>query len=401
MEYKLLSSLFYSDKKLYDETYNNRYNSESTYKFNFSINNNNAFVVLNNEILQKINKILELDKHLLNVTNHVPPIALSQYQRTCLIDEIKTTNDIEGINSTRKEISDILKDKKNENQNKRLYGIVKKYEMLISDTTIDLSSCKSIRALYNELTLMDIMNDNAEHAPDGDIFRKDKVYIYNKHNKVIHSGLTPESEIIESMSQALDILNNENYNFFIRVAVFHYLFGYIHPFYDGNGRTSRFISSYLLSKKLENLVSYRLSYTIRNDLNKYYKIFNTTNDEKNKGDLTWFVLNFLDFIIISMKELCKTLLEKHDKINHFGDIVFEKLGSDEKLGAIAFILVQNTLFGDSGLSTQDISYFTKYSYNTTRKRLNNLAELGILISIKEGNSILYTIDLELLEDLNM
>ena len=40
MKYKLLSSLFYSDKKLYEETYTSRFNSESTYKFNFEIKNN-------------------------------------------------------------------------------------------------------------------------------------------------------------------------------------------------------------------------------------------------------------------------------------------------------------------------------------------------------------------------
>ena len=58
-------------------------------------------------------------------------------------------------------------------------------------------------------------------------------------------------------------LNNDDINFLIRIAVFHYAFGYIHPFYDGNGRTSRFISSYLLSQRLEDLVSFRLSYTIK------------------------------------------------------------------------------------------------------------------------------------------
>ena len=79
----------------------------------------------------------------------------------------------------------------------------------------------------------------------------------------------------------------------IRIAIFHYLFGYIHPFYDGNGRTSRFINSYLLSKKLQFLVSYKLSYTIKENMNSYYKSFKETNDEKNKGNLSFFVISFL------------------------------------------------------------------------------------------------------------
>ena len=54
MEYKQLSSLFYSDNKNYNDIYLARYNSEAAYRFNFSINNNPAFVLLTNEIVRKI-----------------------------------------------------------------------------------------------------------------------------------------------------------------------------------------------------------------------------------------------------------------------------------------------------------------------------------------------------------
>ena len=45
----------------------------------------------------------------LELIYHVPEIALRQYTKKCLIDEIRMTNQIEGVNSTKKEINDILK----------------------------------------------------------------------------------------------------------------------------------------------------------------------------------------------------------------------------------------------------------------------------------------------------
>ena len=398
MKYKLLSSLYYSNKNLYEETYLNRYNSESTYRFNFNIGKNPAFLVINNEILKKLELIRDLDKKLIFVMNAVPKIALNQYEKKCLIDEIKMTNEIEGVRSTRKEISDILNDKTNKNKNKRLFGIVKKYEMLIKDEDIKLVTCDDIRNLYNEFALTDVINENPEHGPDGDIFRKERVYVRNKHQKIIHTGLYPESEVIKVMSNCLDILNNDEYNFLIRVAIFHYMFGYIHPFYDCNGRTSRFISSYLLSKKLEHLVAYRLSNTINENINTYYKSFDNTNNEKNKGDLTGFVLTFFDFIIESISELLSTLIDKDNQLNFYTNIVYEKY-KDEKIINIAYVLIQNTLFGDDGLSIKDLQHITNFGNNKVRQIVKILKELDLLSVDKIGNQFIYNMNLDNLESL--
>ena len=45
MQYKPLSSIFYSNNNEYLKIYTNRYNSESTYRFDFKIKENNILYI--------------------------------------------------------------------------------------------------------------------------------------------------------------------------------------------------------------------------------------------------------------------------------------------------------------------------------------------------------------------
>lgn len=396
MKYKLLSSFFYLSKEVYEKMYENRFNSESTYKFNFKIKNNQAFVFINKEILSQVDKILSLDKQLCTYTTFIPEIAMRDYKRTCLIDEIKMTNAIEGVHSTRKEINDILNDKSN--SKKRLYGIVKKYQMLLEKEDVNLKTCKDIRNLYDEITLLDIVNENKEHEPDGDIFRKEIVYIFNDKQDIIHRGVTPETEIINTMSNCLNDLYNEDINFLVRIAVFHYAFGYIHPFYDGNGRTSRFISSYLLSQKLDDLVSFRLSYTIRENMKRYQKSFNIANDEKNRGDITSFVITFFDFLIESLEDLNYSLVERIERLQFYEEVINYAIVNDNKTAIITFILVQNALFGEKRMDVNTLSHFSEIGITKVRHILKDLEEKSLVTKHRSGKKFEYTVNLnELLE----
>lgn len=394
MEYKLLSSLFYQGKEVFEETYKKRIESESTYSFEFKINGYNAFVVITHEVLQKIEQVMALDKKLYKYMRSVPIIALEQYTKRCLVDEIKMTNEIEGVHSSRREINEILSDKEENSKHKRFYGLVKKYEMLLQDQQIKLSSCQDIRNLYNEFALKDVVQENTVNEPDGEIFRKDHVSVLGSNDRVIHEGIYPESKIIETMSQALNALNDNSYNFLIRIAVFHYMFGYIHPFYDGNGRTSRFISSYLLAQKLEFLVACRLSCTIKENVQTYYKAFKVANDEKNRGDLTAFVITFLEILVKSIKGLCESLDERRQKLVYYMNIGEKIAGSDKKLGSVISILIQNTLFGDEGVGVQDIYDICEGDIGETKIRscILVLKNKELILVTKEGRKELYDIN---------
>lgn len=399
MKYRLLSSIYYEDLLEYENTYKKRYESESSYRYSFSIASNKAFLVINNNILNLITDILKLDKMLTLKINYLPNIALKQYSKKCIIDEIKMTNDIEGVISTRKEITEILEDFSGKKKGTRLYGLVKKYELLTQED-IDLNNCNDIRYIFDELVLNQVSAEDSQNIPDGEIFRKDSVYIQNKTGKTIHTGINPESKIIETLTNCLDMLKNENYNKLVSIAVFHYMFGYIHPFYDGNGRVSRFISSYLLSKELNPLISYKLSHTIKKNLDAYYKNFRIVNDEKNKGELTSFVEYFLGVLLDSLKDSMEYLNEKINRLNYFEkqlDSLYASQDIDTRELDILYILIQNTLFGEHSISVNELFDVTDLGLSKIRTSLKTLESLGFVNSMKNGKRLVYEANLENLE----
>lgn len=382
MSYTLLSHLFYKDKDEYNALYAKRISAESTCILPIKIGGYQAFYCLCHEIHEKSLKIMQLDKMVSAIKNELPPAALVQFANKCLIDEIKLTNDIEGVYSTRKELSDVLYEMDGKAKKKRFYGLLNKYKMLISDTEFSLNTSTDIREIYDDLVLKEIAEECADNIPDGEIFRKDAAEVTTATQKVIHKGAYPETKIIQLMEQSLNILNQKDIPALIRISVFHYLFGYIHPFYDGNGRTSRFISSYLLSKDFEFLIGFRLSYTIKAHIKEYYEAFKECNDEKNCGDLTPFIIMFLNIILESFQNLYEALEKRSNLLLTFSDTINGNSYISEDLKAFALILTQTSLFSSEGITKKQLEAELEISESTVNKRLAKLREAGLLIEEK-------------------
>ena len=196
MSYILLSHLFYKDKKEYQSLYEQRISAESTYILPIKIGKNDAFYCLCPEIHNISIRIMQLDKSVADIRRSLPKKALTQFTNKCLIDEIKLTNDIEGVYSTRKELSLILNEMNSKGKKRRFYGLLNKYSMLISGFEFPLNTSNDIREIYNDLVLKEVLEDCAENAPDGYIFRKDMAEVTTSTQKVIHQGAYPETKII-------------------------------------------------------------------------------------------------------------------------------------------------------------------------------------------------------------
>lgn len=105
----------------------------------------------------------------------------------------------------------------------------------------------------------------------------------------------------------------------IKVAVVHFQFESIHPFYDGNGRTGRILMMLylLLTKKLEYPILF-LSQYINTTRSEYYNLLNHTNQT---NDYTDFIL----YILKGIEEQSMVTQEKIVKIHKLMDMTQLKI----------------------------------------------------------------------------
>lgn len=399
MEYELLSKIFYKKPTEYESIYDARFNSEASIKLPIKIHENVGFIFNTNEITKLLVKIYKTINKINLLRTHLPNIAINSYIIKSLKDEIALTNEIEGVRSTRKEIEDAIDSIKND-KSARFKGLVDKYFKLISNEIIPLNNCEDIRTIYDALVLPEIEKEN---LPDGILFRKEPVQVVSATPKEKHRGIMPDSKIIESLDLCLDFLKSDDIDSLIKISAFHYLFGYIHPFYDGNGRTSRFISSYLIKNELDVLLALKLSYTVKNNINKYYKAFDVCNDRKNKGDITFFVVTFLELLSQASDDLYTKIADLNDQLNYYNNIintlVNEKVLNDKQAKCI-FILCQNRLFDDTYMNMNTLTELLEKSDTTTRKILKSLESKNLLVKSRNKNQYLYSANLDSLSSQN-
>ena len=112
------------------------------------------------------------------------------------------------VHSTRKEINEILSDLSTKDRKKRFVGLVNKYVTLSQNEEIPLRIGRDIRKIYDDIFYDEISATDPSNLPDGTVFRKNNVNVYSPTQKVIHTGVHPESEIISIMDKSLNFLAN-------------------------------------------------------------------------------------------------------------------------------------------------------------------------------------------------
>ncbi len=396
--YKTLRALFHASESNADHIYQERFNGKDAHRFEFDVSGYPAFFLMDSAVYELIIQSLELDRSIRNLAAQLPYSALKHYMDSCLIDEVLITNKIEGVSSTRKEIGTILEHLNDQGKTGHLYGLTRKYHALGQEKLPPLNTPADIRALYNELVLPEVREENPANEPDGKLFRKGPVSVISTGQKEVHRGAQTEKEIAQLLKQALALLAGESLHPLPRTALFHFMFGYIHPFYDGNGRVNRFISSSVLSSYYHPIVGFKLSLKMHEKLSAYYKAFTTCEHPLNKGDLTPFVIAFAQIFVSAQEEALAQLKEKSGDYKVAQSKLQSSLppGQLEELGDFACELAQASIFAENGITTNELCEACSITAPTAVKRRKKLKDAGLLASKKQGHYTYYSLNLDAL-----
>ena len=387
-----LYEIFYKerDKNAYEAVYNGRYNNEFAIKTPLQIETKNKekynlFLNLTPSILHSLNNIRMNEDKLKSLGDNLPAVAKRRFFLDVIIDELKSSNDLEGVASTKKELFETSKKTAVKRNESRFGSMITEYMSLLDGHIEPPKSPQDIRNIYDLITAGEITEDE---LPDGEIFRKDAAIVTNDKSfdgSFIHQGVVPEAAIIQLISDLVHYMNEQSeLTNIIKIAITHYYFGYIHPFYDGNGRTGRFISSLYMTENYYVLTSMAIARGCYRNRNRYLKAFDMTNNKISKGEMNYFVDTFLETIKIGQEDIIALLELKQGQINVARDIINADGRLDDDLQReIIFVLAQDYYFSiETGVTQQELQQILGVGYTKLVGFMDRLIELDIVKVIK-------------------
>lgn len=292
-----------------------------------------------------------------------------------LINEAKDSSEIENIVTTHDEIYramslDSFRDSAAKEVVSYRAALWHGYNLVLKNKSITTNMIVEIQSIVEG-------NSAGIRRLPGTVLRNDKT------GEVVYTPPSSEVEIRRLLGNLENYMNEDDMQIdpLIKLAVIHYQFESIHPFYDGNGRTGRIINMlYLVLKNLiESPILYLSKYIINNKL-EYYNLLQEVRTEGNWED--WII-----YVLKGVEETSRETLEMARRINQEVQLMtneikekLPKLYSKELIDLLFFEFYTKTRFIQEGLS---VTRKTAASY------LNTLEKEGILVSEKIGKERIY------------
>ena len=424
MDYKTIRKIVAMSKSnakpcdIAEEEYRLRIDNPATYRSGIVFDKHEIFATCVTDLVTHMNDIAYAEKAVEKAWNELPRFAQREYLMQLIAKEVQNTNIIEGVHSTRKELSKALDAASEQNKHTRFSEFTKLFLELadskeksvaesVAESVADLNvksvadskesstsipqTLQDIRKIYNSIMQGEL---ESKDIPDGEIFRSGKVSIRDGANNVVHDGDATEAEIQDHLSQMLSLMNSAEVPTLIKACMCHYAFESVHPFYDGNGRTGRFLLALQLHEQLSMPTILSLSSIIYAEKSGYYAAFSKAQELFNCNDLTMFCCTMLEYIEKAQNEVFDNISVQLKQIIYCMDKLFEfskKTAISKVQREVLTILLQNKLFSynPTPMTRKQLSEYVGNAIGEQigeRKivsALNGLVELEMVDSIGE------------------
>lgn len=240
-----------------------------------------------------------------------------------------------------------------------------------------------VKNYYKGLEYLEIIANNNSSIQEQDIktlhgisfFGKKKPTLYRDGQNVIKKGklivyIPPKAEDVPTLMD--DLIKwiikalKEKVPVPIIAGLAHYQFATIHPYYDGNGRTARLLTTLILHKYGYALKGiYSLEEYYAKNLQDYYNALTVGNDEdyyegdRKNSDLTSFLEYFIQGMLESFEKISIKVRSVQEKSIMDQSLVLRNLTPQQRQAIKLFIASKE-------ISSKEISEFFKCSERQAR-----------------------------------
>ena len=208
--------------------------------------------------------------------------------------------------------------------------------------------------------------------------------LVNSHGQTVYTPPQSATEVLDLMGNLEKFINDNDFSNLdplIKMAIIHYQFESIHPFYDGNGRTGRIINIlYLVLQGLLDIPILYLSRYITQNKAEYYQVL---QDVRTKNDWEHLILYFLKSIEITAKQTIDLITNINDLMQQY------KTDIQEKLPKIYSQDLINILFKNPYTKIEFLEKELKVTRQTASIYLDKITAIGLLEKVKVKNSYFF------------
>jgi Fic family protein len=319
-----------------------------------------------------LKKAIQANRALANLNGTVKIIPNQNILINALVlQEAKDSSEIENIITTHDELFRAgldIESVTNEAKEVQHYreALIKGYE-LVRDNRLLLK--RDIVALQGILE----QNDAGVRRQSGTVLR-------NMATGEVVFEPPQEYETIQDLLSNLEKYINEPNDIdpLVNMAMIHYQFESIHPFYDGNGRTGRIINIlYLILKGLLDVpILYLSSYIIQHKAD-YYRLL---QEVRTKDNMEEWILYMLDGVEQTSNETIELIESIYALMNKTKNEIRDKLPKIYSKDLVEVLFMHPYTKIDFLINHLGVHR------DTASKYLNELEKLGIMQNIKIGRS---------------